>query len=375
MESVMTTRARATVTAVLVTVVFLAGSALILGQAPAQGQGAAGQGRGQGAAPPPRDLQPSRERQVTVTAIPGVIAAGAQWQRAWQGMDNADGLVALPDGSVLFAQEQSSTVRRLDLRDYDSAYVKDTHGTGALAIDAQGRLVGAQRTCTDPGLNLTPQNPCTETTKIAIIYPENQRRVLAENIQGKPFGRVNDLTVHKNGTVYFNGGGNDLGTLWTKPGGPVSGFGENIGSNGILLSTDEKTLYMTSGGGGQGMPGKILAFDIASDGTPSNRHEFTTLQRGGGDGLAVDTEGRLYVTAGDVEVYSPQGKYLGSIPTPRGPISVVFGGADKKMLYIVGSGALHVNGSEFVPREGYRDNGKTIYKVPMIAAGIKGRAK
>ena len=155
----------------------------------------------------------------------------------------------------------------------------------------------------------------------------------------------------------------------------MSGFGANIGSNGILLSPDEKTLYLTAGGGGQGMPGKIVAFDIAADGTPSNLHDFTTLQSGGGDGLAVDAEGRLYVTSGDIEIYSPQGKYVGSIPTPRDPISVAFAGADKKMLYIVGSGALHVNGSEFVPREGYRDNGKTIYKIPMLATGVKGRAK
>jgi gluconolactonase len=372
----MTSKAMVAAATVFLTAVFLWGSALISGQAPAAGQpGRGAQGRGQGGGEPAPDLQPSREKQVTVTAIPGVIAAGAQWQRVWQGMDNADGILALPDGSLLFAQEQSSTVRRLDARDYDSAYVKDTHGTGALAIDAQGRILGAQRTCTDPGLNLTPQNPCNEPTKIAIIYPENQRRVIADKIDGKPFGRLNDLTVHKNGTVYFNGGGNDLGTLYVKPNGQVAGLGGNIGSNGILLSPDERTLYVTSGGGGQGQPGKILAFDIAADGTPSNRRDFTTLQDGNGDGLAVDSEGRLYVTSGDVEVYSPQGKYLGSIPTPRSPITVAFGGADKKTLYIVGSGALHVNGSEFLPREGYRDNGKTIYKIPMVAQGFKGRAK
>jgi len=360
----------------LSTVIFLSGSALVTGQAPEPaGRGQGGRGGGRGGAQPAPDLQPSKERTVTATAIPGVIAAGAQWKRVWAGMDNADGIVALPDGSVIFAQEQTSTVRKLDLRDYDSAYVKDTHGTGALAIDAQGRLIAAQRTCSDPGLNLTPQNPCTETTKIAVIFPENQRKVIAESYMGKPFGRLNDLTVHKNGTVYFNGAGNDVGTVWMKPGGQVTGFGDNIGSNGILLSTDEKTLYMTAGGGGQGAPGKIVAFDIAADGTPSNRHDFCTLQSGGGDGLAVDSEGRLYVTSGDVEVYGRDGKYLGSIPTPRDPISVVFGGADKKMMYIVGSGALHVNGSEFVPREGYRDNGKTIYKIPTIAAGPKGRAK
>ena len=80
---------------------------------------------------------------------------------------------------------------------------------------------------------------------------------------------------------------------------------------------------MTSGGGGQGAPGKILAFDIAADGTPSNRRDFTTLQSGNGDGLAVDTEGRLYVTSGDVEVYAPDGTYLGQVRVPAGFVSYV----------------------------------------------------
>jgi len=31
-------------------------------------------------------------REVTVTAIPGIVAAGAKWTLAWQGTDNADGI-------------------------------------------------------------------------------------------------------------------------------------------------------------------------------------------------------------------------------------------------------------------------------------------
>src|ERR1700682_1159456 len=61
--------------------------------------------------------QPTPEKQVTVTEIPGVIAAGAQWKLVWQGPDNADGLVGTKDGGILFAQEQPSTVGRLDPKD------------------------------------------------------------------------------------------------------------------------------------------------------------------------------------------------------------------------------------------------------------------
>src|SRR5689334_22813573 len=70
--------------------------------------------------------QPTPEKQVTVTAIPGVIAAGARWKLVWQGPDNADGLVGAKDGSILFAQEQPSTVGKLDPQDKFSIFVKDT---------------------------------------------------------------------------------------------------------------------------------------------------------------------------------------------------------------------------------------------------------
>ena len=64
--------------------------------------------RQRGAAPP------QGVRDVTVTAISGVIAAGATWTLAWQGTDNADGIVGLDDGGLLFAQEQPNQISRLD---------------------------------------------------------------------------------------------------------------------------------------------------------------------------------------------------------------------------------------------------------------------
>jgi len=189
--------------------------------------------------------------------------------------------------------------------------------------------------------------------------------VLADNFQGKPLGRLNDLVVDKKGAVYFTVGA----AYYVKPAGPVTSLGDNIRSNGIMLSPDEKTLYVTNGG-------TILAFDIQADGSVNNRREFAKLQDGNGDGMAVDAAGRLYVTsAPGVQVFGPDGKYLGTIPTPRNPISVAFSGADKKTLYIVGSGATGPDGKEFTTPAGVRNNAKTIYKIPMQAQGYKGRAK
>lgn len=305
--------------------------------------------------------QPEGAREVTVREIPGVVAAGARWTIAWQGTDNADGIAGTSDGGLLFAQEQPSRIGKLDRNDKFSVYLEDTHGAGAVAIDSQGRILAVERTCTDPGRQPAT---CTEPTAVAVLSP--QHKVLADNFQGKGLGRLNDLMADKKGGVYFNG----AGTFYLSPSGQVSGIGENIRTNGILLSRDEKTLYVTNGR-------VIVAFDIQPDGSVRNQREFARLEAGGaGDGMAIDAAGRLYVSSGPgVQVLSPEGKYLGLIPTPRSAISAAFSGPGKRTLYVVGSGALGPDGTEFRTLTGVRNNGKTIYKIPVLAEGFQGRAK
>jgi gluconolactonase len=308
-----------------------------------------------------RGGQPQGAREVTVAAIPGVVVANSRWRLAWQGTDNADGIVGTEDGGLLFAQEQPNRISKLDPNDKVSVAIEDTHGTGAIAIDANGRVIAVHRTCTDPG---GQPAQCTEPTRVGVLAPE--RKTLADSVDGKPLGRLNDLVADRKGGVYFTVGG----AFYVNAAGRVSSLGDNIRANGIMLSPDERVLYVTNGG-------SLLAFDVQSDGSVTNRRTFAMLEAGGtGDGMAVDASGRLYVTSQPgVQVFDRDGKYLGLIPTPRNAISVAFAGRGKRTLYIVGSGALGADGREFTTPEGVRNNAKTIYKLPMIAEGFKGRAK
>jgi gluconolactonase len=306
--------------------------------------------------------QPQGVRDARVTAIPGVVAAGATWTIAWQGTDNADGIVGTADGGLLFAQEQPNQVSTLDVNDRVSVVLRDTHGAGALTIDAAGRIIAVERTCTDPGRR-SPE-PCTEPTAIGYLTPE--RRTLTNNVDGKPLGRLNDLVADRKGGVYFTVGG----AYYVNAAGHVTSLGDDLRTNGIILSRDERALYVTNGN-------VIVAFDVQPDGSAINRRDFGRLEAGGnGDGMAIDAEGRLYVTSGPgVQVLDAGGKYLGLIPTPRSVISVAFSGMDKKMLYVVGAGALGPGGKEFTTPDGVRNNAKTIYRIPMIAQGFTGRPK
>src|SRR4029453_13261868 len=93
--------------------------------------------------------------------------------------------------------------------------------------------------------------------------------------------------VSRQGTVYFTSGG----AFRISPAGQVASIGENLRTNGIMLSPDEKILYITNGP-------TIVAFDVQPDGSVRNQRDFATLDgRASGDGLAVDAAGRLYGTA------------------------------------------------------------------------------
>ncbi len=307
--------------------------------------------------------QPAPPKDYTVSAIPGVIEAGAKWTKVWQGDATADGIVGTGDGGLLFAQEQTNQIGKLDKNGKFSVYLTTAHGPGALSFGPKGRLLAVERSCTDPGghLGVKPED-CKEPTDVAALTPA--RKIIADNFQGKSLGRVNDLVADKKGGAYFTSG---PGAFYVNASGQVMSIGENLRTNGIILSPDEKVLYITNGG-------SVAAFDVQPDGSVKNQREFAKLPPGGGgDGMAVDSAGRLYVTTPSlyaIQVFSPEGKALGSIPTPRTPITLAFSGPGKKTLYIGSMGETLSNGQEFkTPPRGAQHGHDDLYD-PDDCAGI-----
>jgi sugar lactone lactonase YvrE len=159
------------------------------------------------------------------------------------------------------------------------------------------------------------------------------------------------------------------------PSGKVTRIDQGLRTNGIILSGDEKQLYVTNGAA-------IAVFDIGADGKASNQREFGKLQGEGanGDGITIDSEGRLYVTVNGgsmqgVQVLDKTGKYLGLIPTPRQPITLAFSGPNKNLLYIGAMGSTSLGGEQVQFAPGVRATSMTVYKIQMQAQGFKGRAK
>jgi sugar lactone lactonase YvrE len=308
----------------------------------AGGQRAAGgDGRGNAAAGPPA------HRDYTIAEIPGVIAAGQKWKTVWTGTgNNADGIIATNDGGILAAQNTNSDVMKIDKDGKVSFPYMDTNTGGAVSMNKKGALFIVERGLPAAVWELAPK-----------------RQLVANMLNGDPLdcigGVINDLTAASNGGIYFTMGG----LFYVNPQGVVSKQGTIAGTNGIILSPDEKTLYVTGriggapAGGAAGGGGSLIAYDVKPDGSLTNERQFAMV---GGDGSTVDAAGRVYSTGGGgVQVVAPDGKFLGEIPSPLPLITVAFSGKDKKTLYGV------ANTQRF----------DEIFTIEMIAKGYKGRAK
>lgn len=311
-----------------------------------------------------RDLLPG-EREVDVPTIPGVVADSARWQLVWADFVTADGIVGTEDGGVLFAQEQTDSVIKLGPDDSEYTFLADLSGPGAVSLDNEGRLFAVERTCTEP-LN-DELSGCNELTRIAMLAP--YYRMLTNSFpDGRSLGRVNDLITDGDRGVYFTSGG----AWYVNPEGEFSTIvdDEDVTTNGIMLNRDGTVLYVTNND-------EVLAFDVNQDGSTDNRRVFASLDGDdGGDGMAIDEEGRLYVTANDgIHVISEAGERLGTIPTPRRAITVAFSGPDKLTLYVPMMGAVGPDGESWSTPEGVRNTAMTLYTLDMETPGFAGRPK
>jgi sugar lactone lactonase YvrE len=300
-------------------------------------------------------------RNISVSPIRGVVAAGAKWTKVWQeGGNSADGIIATADGSVLVAQEDYDAVLKIAANGHSFVLVANAKGVGSLSMDRQGNLYGAMRT-ERPGST----KPDRASIENAIVMLAPERKVISDKwSDGATLTvRPNDLAADGRGGAYFTSGC----LYYAGPHG-VTVMAGNLRTNGIVFSLDYKTLYVTNGN-------QIVEFEVEEPGKLENRRNFATLPSGTfGDGMAIDFKGRLYVSTNPgVQVFDKAGKRLGVIPTPRGIISMVFAGPAKRTLYVVGSGADDANGQPI--RQGPQHTAATVYKLPMIAHGPKGRAK
>ncbi|HVU09123.1 MAG TPA: glycosyl hydrolase family 28-related protein [Verrucomicrobiae bacterium] len=78
--------------------------------------------------------------------------------------------------------------------------------------------------------------------------------------------------------------------------------------------------------------------DVNADGSLTN---FQLFAERGGEGVTSDSAGNVYIAAGQIYVYDPQGKLIDTIEVPERPLQLIFGGADGKTLFIAARSSLY----------------------------------
>jgi len=247
------------------------------------------------------------------TCIPGPerieqLWTGGRWCEgpAWFGAHRTLVWSDIPNNRMLRYDELSGAT---------SVFREPANNTNGHTVDRQGRLVSCEHL----------------TRRVTRTEHDGSITVLASHWQGKRLNSPNDVVVHSDGGVWFTDpsygilsdyeglrADSEIGACNVYRIDPASGAVDLVADdfvkpNGLAFSPDESVLYIADTGAS-----------------------------GLFDGFRVDTEGRLWSSAGDgVHAFDADGTLLGKLLVPERVANVCFGGPKRNRLFICATSSLY----------------------------------
>ena len=269
--------------------------------------------------------------------LSSVIAPDASVQLVQEGFVFTEGPLGTPDGRLYFTDlRDANRIYRMDAHGKITVFREKTNTTNGLAYTPRGELIGVE----------------SASRRIVRIAANGDYTELTRGAGSTPMMLPNDLIADAKGGIYFTDPGprpiprgRKHHVYYLPPGATQAIVVDDNATrpNGLTLTLDGRKLIIADT-----VEHDLYAWDVQPDGTLRNRHALMRLRYiapdkdSGGDGMAIDKEGRFYVTAvTGVQVFDRDGRFLGNIPVPKKPTNVAFSGPRKSVLYITAQDGLY----------------------------------
>ena len=265
-----------------------------------------------------------------------IVDAGAKVERVAGSFYNISGGAVDPSGDYYFVDAHWQRIYRWSPGSRQLSTVRDNALDPAnLAFDKAGNLIVTSMIGSGTVYAFKPD---ALDDDIAVLKPE----AVAPRPAATAFLPVSDWRINRtaltqpasqfvspDGTAFLPTGQDFLTgavSYGVKSSGQLRGFG-------LAAATAGQPAYITDEADQTTWVGTVGA-----DGALSDMKVFAYR---GGEGVAVDAHGNVYIAAGQIYVYDPTGKEIDRLDVPERPIQLVFGGSDRRTLFIAARTSLY----------------------------------
>jgi gluconolactonase len=239
-----------------------------------------------------------------------------------------EGPAADRQGNVYFTDIPNNRIHRWSVDGKLSTFLENSGGANGLMFDPAGNLIAC----------------AGGTGRVISIDPQGKITVLADRYEGKPFNSPNDLWIDPNGGIYFTdpryGSRDNLPqdgehVYYLSPDRQTVRrvIDDMVRPNGVVGTPDGKSLYVADHGAD-----KTYVYRITAEGILAEKRLFAEQ---GSDGMTLDAQGNVYLTAQAVTVYAPTGERIRTLELPERPSNVCFGGNNMQTLFVTARTSLY----------------------------------
>jgi hypothetical protein len=104
-------------------------------------------------------------------------------------------------------------------------------------------------------------------------------------------------------------------------------WSDTLQAHGLIGGTAGQRVFVTNGSENRTYSGQV--------GPGGTLTDLKVFAERGGESVAVDGQGRVFVANGQIFQYAPDGELVGRIDVPERPLQLIFGGEDGKTLFVL----------------------------------------